>query len=284
VKPLLTILGYSGGRQSEFLLEQILRKRWPIPERFAVIVANPGMEKQSTYRRIDAMERRCAAAGILFRRARGPNLFTDLIQMESLRRRRIDSPPLFVKNEDGSRGQLSHKCTREYKIRPIRREARRVLRWMYGIPETAKGSRALVDGAIRNWVCFSADEERRVKSDNESRYSKVEYPLIDAQVGDADVSAFYAESGIEPPEPSLCNGCPFHGLAMRKSQASCEADFEQALLIDDAVRDMSRQGVQRPAYTSDTLIPLRELAGRDFSTGDDRKDDIHSCSSGYCFA
>ena len=284
MKPLLTVLSYSGGRQSEFLLEQILRKRWAIPERFAVIVANPGMEKCSTYRRIDAMERRCARAGILFRRARGPNLFSDLMQMEPLKRSRIDNPPLWVRNEDGTRGQLMHGCTREYKIRPIRREARRLLRLMYGIPETSKGARALANGALRHWVCFSADEERRVKPDTECRYAKVEYPLIDAQVGDADVSAFYAEAGIEPPEPSLCNGCPFHGLAMRKSQASCEADFEQALLIDDAVRDMSRQGVQRPAYTSDTLIPLRELAERNFSTGDDRKDDIHSCSSGYCFA
>ena len=59
-------------------------------------------------------------------------------------------------------------------------------------------------------------------------------------------------------------------------------DFEQAVLIDEAIRDLTQIGIRDECYVSWTLIPLRELAARGFPDIDGEMEAM-ACHSGHCF-
>lgn len=280
-KPLLRVLNFSGGRQSTWLINKYLRREWKTPERFAVVTADPGMEKQSTYAVVTEVEQQCAKAGIEFVRAPGPNLYEDLLNVTSGIKSRIDTPPFWTKDDKGKRGKLRHSCTREYKIRPMRRAYRQLLYRRWGIQPGPAGNRALKPNCVASMIGFSAQEASRIKP-SDSRWNALEYPAIEAGATEDDIAADYRRWGIEPPKPSLCNGCPFHGLRMRKEQFRNETDRDQAITVDDAIRH-GLPGVKYPAFTSDTLVPLRDLEESDFSTGNATQDEMSMCSAGVCF-
>ena len=57
-----------------------------------------------------------------------------------------------------------------------------------------------------------------------------------------------------------------------------------SLAFDDSIRDMGRYGVQDgDCYVSDTLVPLRELAERNFDMGSALENVKHECDTGMCF-
>ncbi|MGA7813873.1 hypothetical protein, partial [Caballeronia sp.] len=70
MKPILTTLSYSAGKQSHALLEMVLRGHIPRPEPFLVLNADPGMENENSYPIVESMRRRCTEAGIAFKTAR----------------------------------------------------------------------------------------------------------------------------------------------------------------------------------------------------------------------
>ena len=285
-RPLLEVQTYSGGRQSEWLLESYRRgeRRIRNADSFVVINSGPGMERTTTRLRVARMESRCLEAGIDFRRAPGPNLYTDLLDLHAGEKNRIDNPPFWVHNADGTRGKLQHNCTREYKIRPMRRMMRQVLFERWGIPVGPRGNHALRPNAVRIQIGFSAGESSRIKPprDDDPAWCELVYPLVEAGVTDDVVAAVYRRWGISPPDISMCNGCPFQGLRNLRSMSA--ADIQQTITVDRVIRDLSAAGVKRPAYVSDTLIPMAELAEQEFSTGDEVTDDMHQCTSGVCFA
>jgi hypothetical protein len=94
---ILTTLSFSGGRQSTWCLEAILRGEMPTPENFMVVTADTGVERKRTYRVIDEYKQKCEAAGILMVVADGPNMGQDLRMMQSGEKTRIDNPPLFTR-------------------------------------------------------------------------------------------------------------------------------------------------------------------------------------------
>ena len=271
----LTILNFSAGRQSTWLLEKYLRGEWKRPKRFAVINANPGMEKQATRQTIDHYERRCERAGILFVRAPGPDLYTDFVNWDG--RKRIDTPPFWTKNPDGTTGALNHQCTREYKIRPIRRAARRVLE------STRFWGSIQAKQSVEFQICFSYEEKHRIKDGDHPQWAFASHPLIANKVTLDDIHSDFRRWGIPIPVMSLCNGCPFHGLRSRRDQSMVDQDWHEAITFDGAIRDLRHIGVENECYTSDILLPIIDLQSQGFSLGDEKADDLHSCTSGMCF-
>lgn len=124
--PVLTTLSYSAGVQSHAILEMVLRGHLPLPAPFAVINANPGMENSESLRFVADARRRCQEAGIKFVTAEGPNLYEGLLNLKAGGKTRFDLPPLFVKREDGKEGRLAQRCTKQFKIQPMRRAVRRI--------------------------------------------------------------------------------------------------------------------------------------------------------------
>jgi len=60
------------------------------------------------------------------------------------------------------------------------------------------------------------------------------------------------------------------------------SDWEQAVAVDEAIRDLSCIGISDECYVSWTLIPLRVLAEMGFPEIDGEREAI-KCHSGHCF-
>lgn len=273
--PTLTVLNFSGGKQSSCLLWMVLKGDIPRPENFLVLNADPGMENSVTYRYVAKMRALCVEAGIPFATAPGPNLHLDLVQLKLTKAKRIDSPPYWTLSKKGKVGQLMQKCTRYYKVEPMDRFLRKYLEANYGISAI---SRRIGVGTVEKWIGFSADEAHRVKPSRQ-KYISFAYPLIDRDLTNDDVLAYFKSIGEKPPPRSVCNACFANGSdVLTDMKLTRPADWAQACEVDESVRDMSGVGVNDTVFVSRSCKPLKDFEPDSSSNGDD-----WACDSGYCF-
>jgi hypothetical protein len=255
----------------------------PKPENFVVLTADPGMENSKTYEYIEMMKDKCGGEGIEFYVVEGPNLYDDILNLGNTDKIRFDTPPYWVKIGDRKKeGRLLQGCTQVYKIYPMDRKIRDILATRFGI---SRKSTRLGDNIVEKWVGFSYSEIERVKPSNR-KYSYFRYPLIDLKMNNDDVNAFFINNNLPIPPRSVCNACFANGLdTLKEMYYKRPKDWEQAVLVDDAVRDWSQIGVKNPVFVSKTLFPLSELAHRDFDLDNTNGDleNQYSCDSGYCF-
>ena len=276
--PALTVHNFSGGQQSSALLWMILRKEFVPDSPFLVLNADPGMENEQTYQYVERMRGLCQAQGIEFVTAAGPNLFSDLVELDQTDATRFDLPPYWTRNRTtGKRGRLMQKCTAAYKIAPMDRAVRRKLRDLYG---------ANVSGRIPNnikivkFIGFTSDEAHRI-TESKAAYTTFRYPLIEMGLSKQDTYDYFLHIGETPPPRSVCNACFAnsleHFIAMSVERPR---DFAQAVAVDRAIRDLSQVGVTDECYVCSPLVPLdRLLDGEEY--GIDEED--YSCDSGHCF-
>jgi len=274
--PGVTVLNYSGGKQSTCLLWMVLRGDIPRPDPFLVLNADPGMENSETYKQNAAMAYECGKAGVEFKTVAGPNLATDLLNISRVKR--IDNPPYWTAPRSGGKvGQLMQKCTKHYKIAPMDRFLRQWIEQRLGYPANSK---RLPPGLVTKWIGFCKGEEMRIKPSTQN-YIRFAYPLIDRGMGQVEVGQYYESNGLALPPRSVCNACFANGPAMyREMRKERPGDFAQACAIDEAVRDMSSCGVEESVYVSRTRRPLSVIADDEY---EGQQMDWLSCDSGYCF-
>lgn len=268
------VLNFSGGRQSTWLLEKLLRKEIQFRELVFVLNANPGMERQRTLDVVKEYSKRCQQAGIWFEVCKGPNLYEDIVNF-----RCHEHPPFYVRNEKGKIGKISHRCTRQYKIFPIRRAIRRICRNVYF---TKKPWSKMVNQMIG----FSAEEAHRIKTAKPSdpAYIELSYPMIEMGVTVNDVVKDFKRWGVEMPSMSLCNGCFALGLReMKKMYEEGSRDWDQLVSIDRALAETVFDGLDGECFVSPTGFRVWELAGMNFELDSEIKTDKFMCNSGMCF-
>lgn len=275
--PKLTVINFSGGKQSSAILWMVLRGDLPRPENLVVLNADPGMENSRTYEYVEMMFSECAKAGIEAFTVDGPNLYRDLVELEGSR---VDNPPYWTLDEKGKRGRLRQKCTQHYKIAPMDRAIRRILEDRYGI---SRKSGRIGSGIVEKWIGFSYDEADRIKPPN-VKYQRFRYPLIELGMRNSDVIDYYLDNELPIPARSVCNACFANGLdTLKEMHDERPEDWKQAVEVDEAVRDLSQIGVHDEVYVSSTTTSLAELAQREFDISDDAGDKKHACTQGYCF-
>jgi len=275
-KRLLTVLNFSGGQQSSAILWMILRDEIQVPDPFVVINADPGMENSETYVYIERMKKLCFKNGIPFIKASGPNLYQDILNLSKTNKTRFDTPPYWTKNKDtGKKGRMLQKCTQAYKIAPMDRAIRRILHAYYSINPKA----GRFDGYVSKYIGFTVDEQHRV-SEPSQQYVRFEYPLIDLGFTKEDTKKYFEKIGEEPPPRSVCNACFANSVSyFQEMKKNRPADFEQAVRVDNAIRDLSQIGVRDEVYVLNTLSALEMLKQEEEIP--DTED--WSCDSGYCF-
>lgn len=275
--PKLTVINFSGGKQSSAILWMILRGDLPRPANLVVLNADPGMENSRTYDYIEMMFEECEKAGIEAYTVDGPNLYKDLVELEGTR---VDNPPYWTLDDKGKRGRLMQKCTKHYKIAPMNRAIRRILEDRYDI---SRKSKRLGSGIVEKWIGFSYDEADRIKPPSR-KYVRFRYPLIELGMANSDVIDYYLDNELPIPDRSVCNACFANGLdTLKEMHDERPEDWEQAVEVDEAVRDMGSVGIRDDVYVSSTTTPLTELAENGFETDDGTDEDEHSCDQGYCF-
>lgn len=277
-KPLLTVLNFSGGKQSSALLWMVLLDKIERTDNFIVLNADPGMENSETYQYVRMMFDRCREAGIECRTVEGPNLYADLVNLPITDKTRIDNPPYWTKDANGRRGKLMQCCTKHYKIAPMDREIRRILEERFGI---SRKSSHLGEGIVEKWIGFARDEIMRIKRPPQ-KYVRFRYPLIEMRMKTDEVLRFFENNNLPVPPRSVCNACFANSVEhFREMFENRPEDWQQAVAVDRAVRDWTQVGVKEEVYVSKSLIPLDELAARGFVADDGEEDDW--CQTGYCF-
>lgn len=269
--PLLTVLNYSGGKQSAMLFWLVIDGEIELPPSFAVINSNPGMENTLTYEYHLQVQEACKKYGIHYECAPGPNLYEDLLAAGEGKVDRIDNPPYWTLSEKGKVGRLRQACTDYYKIAPMDRVVRRLLHERFGVsPITRRPGVREADGTFRctniveKWIGFAADETQR-NSESRQDYAYFRYPLQEMGIRKIDCENWYTHTSRNAPPRSVCNACFANGLATFKDMHDNRpADWQQAVKVDEAVRDMSKYGVRDQVFVSATCYPLRQLAAQGF--------------------
>lgn len=183
-----------------------------LPHLDAAIFADTGWEPQAVYAHLDFLTEQAQCAHIPIYRVQAGNLKDDLRRLamhpQGSHSKRIDQPPFYV-HPDGplpaqtqtvdtlwgpefltiqpqeKTGRLFRKCTKKYKLDPIRRQVRQ-------LRHDAQAS------AVPQWIGISFDELGRMKP-ADVRYITHQFPLIERRMTRSDCLAWNATHRF--PEP-----------------------------------------------------------------------------------
>lgn len=269
------VLRYSGGASSEWMVRAVIHGVIPRPRHLLVLFADVGekTEHEWTYDAVAEVESACRAAGIEFRRCSAEtSLRTDLLALGGDNPpTRLDQPPLWIAKGQG-RGRAMHRCTRHYKVAPMRRATSEWLDGL-GLPKQ-----------VEVWIGFAADEAHRATKaigKQDVAWEHLEFPAINLGVDRSRQRSDVQRWTGRTPRFSMCSFCPFK--SPRRWMQTSEADLQRAIEVDEAIRDLDCVGLtDGPAYLSDRLIPITDLVRK----GDPQPDlpGLESyCDQGACF-
>lgn len=153
----MRVLSLGAGVQSSYLfLASCLGE---LPRLDAAVFADTQYEPADVYTHLDWLEEVGKEHGIPILRCTVGNLRADAVAFRQNRvsddGKRHASVPFYVKNRDGTKGQIRRQCTSEYKIEPIERQIRER---MLGLK---RGQRAPREAVVEQWIGISFDEARR---------------------------------------------------------------------------------------------------------------------------
>ena len=104
--------------------------------------------------------------------------------------------PAFSLDKQGNKGMLLRKCTADFKIAPIKRKQRSVMK--------ERGLKHLY-----SWIGISTDEAHRMKPSG-VRYATNIWPLIDKGMTRGHCLEWMKNKGYPQPPKSACTFCPYH--------------------------------------------------------------------------
>ena len=239
------------------------RRISPRPD--AAIFADTQAEPPSVYRWLDWLEAEIARLPYAFpvHRVTAGDLRASAIAQRTSKRGRtysVTSIPLFTRDTaTGKPGMIRQRsCTRDFKIVPIRRWARRAA----GI------KRGQAEVTVTQWIGISWDEIQRVKDAREA-WVQNRHPLIERRMRRADCIAWMRSHGYPEPPRSACSFCPFHSDDEWRRLRDDEPDaFADAVLFERQVQ-AARAGPTSTStsYLHPSMVPLDEV---DLSTAAER--------------
>lgn len=268
--PTLRLLSLGAGVQSTTLL--LLATQSAIEPFDYALFADTGWEPHSVYRHLERLEHTAAEADIPIIRVSAGNIRDDALD----EKHRFASMPLFVRGPQGQRGMARRQCTSEYKIRPLKREARRLLGYPHPIrvPSGVYATQA---------IGISVDEVHRAK-DADVRYLRNVFPLLDLGWTRRDCRAYLTAHGWGDTPRSSCVGCPYRSnTSWAELKAAAPEEFEDAVDFDAAIRHghpaAANRGMplQGTYYLHSSRTPLNEA-----DLGIDTGPEPEGCSPWSC--
>ena len=166
--------------------------------------------------------------------------------------------PVFVKNPDGSDGQVPRQCTVDFKIEPITKAVRRLAK----VPRGCKQVRVI------QWIGISLDEVQRMK-DSRVPWQVFRYPLVDARMSRHDCLRWMEARGFPKPPRSACYFCPYKSNAeWRRLKDETPDLFQRAVMFERGFATIKRiAGVNWALFLHASRRPLDQV---DLSTEEER--------------
>ena len=183
--------------------------------------------------------------------------------------------PVFLINPNGTKSIAVRQCTTHYKINPIHKELRKVLR-------LESGKRAPKDKQVEMWMGISADEAHRMKPSRDEWITN-RFPLIEMDLTRAHLYTWFKQRYPERHLPrSACIGCPYHtNTEWKYLKDNDPKSFQDAVFVDRAIREIPhlRGTLRGEGYLHKERKSLDSV---DFSQTEDYEDLMASECEGLC--
>ena len=223
------------------------------------IHADTDHEREGTYRHAEKWSPWLADHGIQVVTVRSPR--TSAVEDINVPSVMI---PAFTNGSGGGKGQLRRQCTKDWKIRPVRRWLRSQLA-------------SLTPGAVESWMGISLDEFQRMRTSDVAYIVNV-YPLVERRITRQDCIEWLKAKGLDVPPKSACTFCPYHSLgAWEELRNAGGPDWAEAKAVDATIRH------KRPIadlFVHPHRKPLEEATE---PSGQSSLDLEIPCDGGVCF-
>ena len=183
--------------------------------------------------------------------------------------------PVFLVNADGTKSVAARQCTNHYKIRPIHKALREILKLEHG-------KRAPMNVQVEMWMGISADEPQRMKPSRDEWITN-SFPLVDMDLTRAQLYTWFNERYPNRYLPrSACVGCPYHtNTEWKWLKENDPESFQDAAFIDKAIREIPhiRGTLRGVGYLH---RERKSLDSMDFSETEDYEDLMANECEGLC--
>jgi hypothetical protein len=236
----LKIISLGAGVQSSTLF--LMSCYGDLEKADAAIFADTQDEPKSVYAYLDWLEEEGRKHGIPIYRVTAGSLSQDTVDVIEGRRSRAGMIPAFVDTDNG--GMTMRQCTGDYKISPLRRKARELMK-------------EAGDTEIEMWIGISTDEIQRMKSSG-VKYITHRWPLIELRMDRNDCKRWFNSMGGKEPPRSACVYCPFHKNSEWARLKREEPDeFAKAVEFDRKIRNHPK--LRGKVYLHRSMMPLDEI-------------------------
>lgn len=204
----------------------------PMPS--CAIFADTQSEPEEVY---DYLEYLTALLPFPVHKVTAGNIEEDFLQALSDPKVRCGQPPFYVWNEEKQmEATLWRKCTKEYKLDPIRREVRRLM------------DEAGADRVIQ-WIGISLDEAHRMKTSG-VKYIENVYPLVDKRLSRHDCVLWLERNSYRKAPKSACRICPYiSNHRLRQMRDNAHNDWSKLVTFDHAMREAQQKTVNGAKIT-----------------------------------
>lgn len=255
----MTVLSFGGGVQSTSLILLAIEGAIKID---AAVFADTQWEPAAVYQNVERIKSLCMSVGFPFYVVSAGNL-----REASLKERSRTAIPMHLTKPDGSHAINKRSCTRDFKIRAVERQVRKIL------GGSTRGK--CVDMALG----ISLDEAAVRMTDSRIPWASNVYPLVDMGWRRNNCQDFNESRGYPAPR-SACIGCPFRSdeqwlsLTQQEREDACAYE-DEAKAVNALDAEVYLHKSRKPLR--DVLPTLEENAWRNPSLNDD------DCS-GFCHA
>jgi 3'-phosphoadenosine 5'-phosphosulfate sulfotransferase (PAPS reductase)/FAD synthetase len=184
-----TVISFSGGRTSGYMLWRVLQSNGGLPEDAKVIFANTGKEEEATLKFVKDCQDHWGVEIVWLEYRRADPKFV-LVDFETASRNGEPFEQL-IERKKFLPNPVTRFCTAELKIRTIHRYVKNVLGWDHD--------------ENTDWIGIRADEPRRA-----AKMTRERVPLFVAGVTARDVGEFWSKQSFDLGLPNF-NGKTFHG-------------------------------------------------------------------------
>lgn len=197
----------------------------------AAIFADVGNEPRAVYEYLDYIDERTSFP---IHRVSAGNLGDDMIAALAGERSRCATPPFAVlsakdRAAGNPPGKLWRQCTRDYKIVPILRKVRELMK------------EAGVKSAVQ-LIGISTDEAHRMKPPRQ-KYLANEYPLIERLMSRRECLKWMESNGYQTPPKSACYFCPYMSDARAREIRDTDPEsWAKAVAFDRSLRNTRKTG------------------------------------------
>ena len=267
------VLSLGAGVQSTVMALMAERGEFGLPKPDIAIFADTQWEPQAVY---DHLEWLKTQVSFEIRTVTAGNIKENLRNGVMPDNSKFIGIPIFLARTDGKNGLMRRQCTTQYKLNPIHKELRKVLRLgpRQPVPRHSK---------IEMWVGISTDEMSRAKPSQESWIDK-KFPLIRIGFNRAQALIWFQERYPDRTLPkSACIGCPYHSDGIWKDMKENDPDaFMEAVDVDIDLRSNPNITALIPEAQGFLHASRKPLALVDFDNAKGYQEQMDDECEGLC--